>query len=105
VAAVPVPRECRRKFCRDSCNRNSQITFLLGLGWEAKRIAEDPIICSTPNNVHRQAQRFGLDFRAAAAAHSLRLPPEAATHFEEAAAKRSLTRESMIGHQSSRQYP
>jgi hypothetical protein len=65
-------------------------------GWEAKRIAEDPIICSTPNNVHREAQRFGLAFHAAAATHSLRLPPEAATHFEEAAAKRSLTRESMI---------
>ena len=52
--------------------------FLLGLGWDAKRIANDPIIASTPNNVHRQAQRFGLAFRAAAAALSLRLPPEAA---------------------------
>ncbi len=76
--------------------RIARLGFLLGLGWEAKRIAEDPIICSTPNNVHRQAQRFGLAFRAAAATHTLRLPPEAATHFEEAAAKRSLTRESMI---------
>jgi hypothetical protein len=76
--------------------RIARLGFLLGLGWEAKRIAEDPIIASTPNNVHRQAQRFGLAFRAAAAAASLRLPPEAATHFEAVAAKRSLTRESMI---------
>ncbi len=71
--------------------RIARLGFLLGLGWDAKRIAEDPLITSTPNNVHRQAQRFGLAFRAAAAAMSLRLPPEAASHFEAAAAKRGLT--------------
>ena len=76
--------------------RIARLGFLLGLGWDAKRIAEDPIIASTPNNVHRQAQRFGLAFRAAAAAMSLRLPPDAARHFDDAAAKRSLTREAMI---------
>ena len=76
--------------------RIARLGFLLGLGWDAKRIAEDPIIGSTPNNVHRQAQRFGLAFRAAAAAMSLRLPPDAATPFEQAAAKRGLTREAMI---------
>ena len=76
--------------------RIARLGFLLGLGWEAKRIAEDPIICSTPNNVHRQAQRFGLAFRAVAAATSLRLPSEANGYFEAAAAKRNLTRETMI---------
>lgn len=76
--------------------RIARLGFLLGLGWDAKRIAEDPIIASTPNNVHRQAQRFGLAFRAAAAAMALRLPPEAASHFDAAAAKRGLTREAMI---------
>ena len=76
--------------------RIARLGFLLGLGWDAKRIAADPIINSTPNNVHRQAQRFGLAFRAAAAAVSLRLPPEASSHFEAAAEKRGLTRESMI---------
>jgi len=78
--------------------RIARLGFLLGLGWEAKRIAEDPIICSTPNNVHRQAQRFGLAFRAAAAALSVRLPPDASSHYDVAAAKRSLTREAMIRH-------
>jgi hypothetical protein len=68
--------------------RIARLGFLLGLGWDAKRIAEDPII-AYPNNVHRQAQRFGLAFRAAAAAMSLRLPAEAAACFEAAAAKRS----------------
>ena len=76
--------------------RIARLGFLLGLGWDAKRIAEDPLITSTPNNVHRQAQRFGLAFRAAAAAMALRLPPEAASHFDAAAAKRGLTREAMI---------
>ncbi len=76
--------------------RIARLGFLLGMGWDAKRIAEDPIIASTPNNVHRQAQRFGLAFRAAAAALALRLPPDAASHFDAAAAKRSLTREAVI---------
>ena len=40
--------------------RIARLGFLLGLGWDAKRIAEDPIISSTPNNVHRQAQRLSL---------------------------------------------
>ena len=76
--------------------RIARLGFLLGLGWDAKRVAADPIIASTPNNVHRQAQRFGLAFRAAAAAISLHLPPGATSHFEAAAAKRSLTREAII---------
>jgi hypothetical protein len=76
--------------------RIARLGFLLGLGWDAKRVAEDPIIASTPNNVHRQAQRFGLAFRAAAAAMSLNLPPDAASHYEAAASKRSLTRDAMM---------
>lgn len=90
-----VPTEVRR-----SCwtgERIARLGFLLGLGWDAKRIAEDPLIASTPNNVHRQAQRFGLAFRAAAAAAvALRLPPEAASLYDAAAAKRSLTREGIV---------
>lgn len=76
--------------------RIARLGFLLGLGWDARRIAEDPLIASTPNNVHRQAQRFGLAFRAAAAALALRLPPEAARLFDDAAARRSITRDAVI---------
>jgi hypothetical protein len=76
--------------------RIARLGFLLGLGWDAKRVAEDPIIASTPNNVHRQVQRFGLGFRAAAAALSLQLPPNATSHFEAAATKRGLSRDAMI---------
>ena len=76
--------------------RIARLGFLLGLGWDAKRVAEDPIIASTPNNVFRQAQRFRLGFRAAAAALSLQLPPDAASHFEAAAFKPGLTGEAVI---------
>ncbi len=43
--------------------RVARLGFLVGQGFGARRIAEDPLIASTPNNVHRQAQRFGLAFR------------------------------------------
>ena len=74
--------------------RIARLGFLLGLGWDAKRVAEDPIIASTPNNVHRQAQRFGLAFREADAL-SLDLPPAAYQRFGRAAEARGLTREAL----------
>jgi hypothetical protein len=88
--AMTIATEIRKS--RWTGERIARLGFLLGLGWDAKRIADDPIIASIPNNVHRQAQRFGLAFRAAAAAMSLR-PPDAACHFDAAAVKRGLTRE------------
>jgi hypothetical protein len=91
---VTVATEIHR--ARWTGERIARLGFLLGLGWDAKRVAADPIIASTPNNVHRQAQRFGLAFRAAAAAMSLNLPPDATSHFDAAASKRNLTREAMI---------
>jgi hypothetical protein len=93
VTEVTIETEIRKS--RWTGERIARLGFLLGLGWDAKRIAEDPIIGSTANNVHRQAQRFGLAFRAAAAV-GVRLPPEAASLYDAAAAKRSLTREAMI---------
>jgi hypothetical protein len=72
--------------------RIARLGFLLGLGWDAKRVAGDPIIASTPNNVFRQAQRFGLGFRAAAAARR----EEVATPFKLAAAARGITEEMLI---------
>ncbi|MGH6847487.1 MAG: hypothetical protein ACREC0_08625 [Methylocella sp.] len=75
--------------------RIARLGLLLGLGWDVNRVAEDPIIASTPNNVHRQAMRFGLAFRAAAAM-SFPLPPEAVNYFEEAAFRRGLTRDAII---------
>ena len=76
-------------------DRIARLGFLIGLGWEARRIAEDPLIASTANNVHRQAQRFGLAFRDVPAAPT-KLPAHVGAHFDRAAARRSLTRESLI---------
>lgn len=75
--------------------RIARLGFLVGLGWEARRIAEDPLIGSTANNVHRQVQRFGLGFRDVPQSPG-KLPPHVGTHFDRAAARRSLTREALI---------
>jgi hypothetical protein len=75
--------------------RVARLGFLVGQGFAAKRIAEDPMIASTSNNVHRQAQRFGLAFRDSKPTF-LRLPPDAAARYDAAAEKRGLTREAII---------
>ncbi len=76
-------------------DRIARLGFLVGLGWEARRIAGDPLIGSTANNVHRQAQRFGLAFREVPATPT-KLPPHVGTCFDKAAARRNLTRESLV---------
>lgn len=76
-------------------DRVARLGFLVGQGFAAKRIAEDPLIASTPNNVHRQAQRFGLAFRESKGT-ALRLPPDAAARYDVAAQKRGMTREALM---------
>ena len=78
---------------RWSAPRIARLGFLVGQGWDARRVAGDPLITSTPSNVHRQAQRFGLAFRDVTA---LRLPPDVADRFDVAAGKRGLTRDGLI---------
>ena len=73
--------------------RVARLGFLVGQGWDAKRVAVDPMIASTATNVHRQAQRFGLAFREAA---GLRLPHDVMSRFDEAAAKRGMNRDGLI---------
>jgi hypothetical protein len=76
--------------------RIARLGFLIGLGWDAKRVAEDPIIASTPNNVHRQAQRFGLSFRSASTAISLQSSPETTRYFEQSAFIRGVSYDALI---------
>ncbi len=78
---------------RWSFHRVARLGFLIGQGWDAKKVAGDPTIASTANNVHRQAQRFGLAFREAA---GLKLPEETAVRLDAAASKRGLSREGVI---------
>jgi hypothetical protein len=79
-----------------SGERIARLGFLVGLGWDAQRIADDPIIASTQNNVHRQAQRFGLSFRAASTMIALQLSEAARGHFEQAAIKRGLSHDALV---------
>lgn len=78
---------------RWSFERVARLGFLVGQGLDAKRVARDPMIASTANNVHRQAQRFGLAFREAA---GLRLPHAVAGRYDAAATKRGLSRDGLI---------
>ncbi len=103
IASVPIPPRGagpdpdsdhpRGLRTRWSASRVARLGFLVGQGWDAKRVAGDPTIASTPNNVHRQAQRFGLAFREAT---GLRLPSEVGERIDQAAARRGLTREGLI---------
>jgi hypothetical protein len=52
-----------RKYRNWDGERIFRLGFLVGLGWDARRIAEDKIIISTHNSVHRQVQRYGGHFR------------------------------------------
>ena len=82
-----------RSRTRWSFERVARLGFLVGQGWDAKRVAGDPMIASTANNVHRQAQRFGLAFREAS---GLRLPHEVAARYDAAARKRGVSRDGLI---------
>ena len=73
--------------------RIARLGFLVGLGWDAKRIAADPIIHSTDNNVHRQVQRFGLGFRSA---DKLSLKQDVVKAIEPIAGELGLSPESLV---------
>jgi hypothetical protein len=80
---------------RWTVERIARLGFLIGQGFDAARVADDPLIDTTPNNVHRQAHRFGLAFRDHSPA-VVNLPPEMAFFYDVAAEKRGLTREALI---------
>lgn len=77
---------------RWSGERIARLGYLLGLGWDAVRIANDPIVSSTPGNIHKQAHRFGLSFRAAIMSFDIPLPSHVEAKYDAAACKRGLTR-------------
>jgi hypothetical protein len=76
-----------------SAGRLARLGFLVGLGWDSRRIAEDPEIASTPATVRAQARRCGLTFRAAA---GFRLPFAILGRYDAAAARRGLSREDLF---------
>jgi hypothetical protein len=80
---------------RWTIERIARLRFLVGIGWNANRIADDPVIATTPNNVHRHAHKFGISFRAATPT-ICSLPPAATSYFAAAGARRGITRAEMI---------
>ncbi len=75
--------------------RIARMGFLVGLGWDAKRIASDALIASTPNNVHRQVNRFGLAFSNVQTS-GLRVPGKISAVLDAEATKRGMTQETWI---------
>ena len=75
--------------------RIARLGFLVGLGWDADRIADDPIMRTIPANVRRQIFNFRLSMRAARAL-TTHIPAEVGYGFDAAADKRGLTREQLI---------
>lgn len=84
--ASPPPRPWTR-------DRVARLGFLVGLGLDAEGIAHDPSVDTTPGNVRRQANRFGLALRDTA---GRRMPPEICGRLDEAARRRGLNREDLI---------
>ena len=80
-----------------SRERVARLGFLVGLGWTAKRIAGDPMIASTPNNVYRQAHRFGLLLTEAPRGRcAIQISLSASAVYERAAARHGITPEALM---------
>lgn len=86
AAACPLPRTPW------PAARAARLGFLVGLGLDARGIAADAAIASSPARVHAQVRRFGLAFRTARA----RLPPPVMHRLEAAARRRGLSRDGLI---------
>lgn len=95
---VVPPPERRAPRLRWLDQRIARLGFLIGLGWDVKRVAGDPIIACLPNNVYKQAQRLGLSFRETASMIvSLQSTHDfPADRFDKPAIKRGLTREGLV---------
>ncbi len=78
-----------------TAERVARLGFLMGLGWDVKRIAQDFIIHSTPANVYRHAQKFGLSFRTANVM-GVPFPESFFPVLDEAALRRGITRERLV---------
>ncbi len=89
----PPPRE-RQAWTGE---RIARLGFLAGLGWTAKKIADDPLIRSTSNNVYRQAARFGIALSDGPQGQiSVRLPIANMAVVDRAAATAGITRDAYV---------
>ena len=73
--------------------RIARLAFLVGQGLASDLVARDPGVATTPGNVRRQANRFGLLLREAA---DRRLPADVGARLDLAASRRGLSRDRLI---------
>lgn len=66
----------------------ARIGYLMGQGWSARRIANDPEISTTPMAVYKRAAEYGLGFNSVRLIH-----PDLETQLDVAAVKRGTTKE------------
>lgn len=81
----------QRAWTRD---RVARLGFLVGQGIDVDRVARDPGVATSPGNVRRQVNRFGLALRDAPLRR--RLPAAVEACLDAAATRRGLTRERLI---------
>ena len=74
--------------------RIARLGFLVGVGRTADEIGADPIIRSTPNNIYRQTQRFGLSLKGPHDYFANHKDAKAA--FDAAAQRRGMTRDELV---------
>jgi hypothetical protein len=83
---------------RWSNERIARLGFLVGLGWNSKRIACDSIISANPRTVLKHAHMYRLSFRAVRSMsfQAPQIPRKVVRVFDVAADKRSITREMLV---------
>lgn len=87
---------CHRSFPPQrswTLDRVARLGFLVGVGLDVQGIAQDPAVDTTPGNVRRQVNRFGLALRDTV---DRRLSPEICERLDVAARRRGLSREGLI---------
>ncbi len=89
VTACPKPKAWSNR-------RIARLGFLLGLGRDAKQIARDTIVNSTPGAVHKQTAELNLCFRLPVEGAPLNLSAAHMAYYDAEAKKRGLHTEHLL---------
>ena len=76
--------------------RVARLGFLVGLGWDAARIARDPTVRCETGEVHRQVAALGLTMRETVSGTPYNLDGKRMAFFEASARRRRLPTEALL---------
>ena len=79
-----------------SAPRLARLGYLVGIGWDAARIAADPIVRSSAGEVHRMTNDLGLRFRRPVEGSPLNLDGKRMAYFDASARPRRLPTEALL---------